>query len=303
MASLIDIRRRIRSIKSSQQITKAMKMISAARLRRAQDRAVASRPYARLLREVMGSVSSRMGSLEHPLLAEREEKRVAILVVAGDRGLAGAFNTNVNRAVTSLLAGKSWESALIVPIGKKALDFWRRRKTPISEKTYAGIFSKIDYSIAKEIADSLAVEFEQGRLDAVYVVFNEFKSVISQVVRVEKILPISRGVAAMAPAAEKGAGKAAEPTPAAAASVEPIFEPDPATILAKILPRYVEFAVFRILLESAAAEHAARMTAMDSASKNAGDLIDSLTLTYNRARQARITKELIEIVSGAAALG
>jgi len=303
MASLIDIRRRIRSIKSSQQITKAMKMISAARLRRAQDRAVASRPYARLLREVMGSVSSRMGSLEHPLLAEREEKRVAILVVAGDRGLAGAFNTNVNRAVTSLLAGKSWESALIVPIGKKALDFWRRRKTPISEKTYAGIFSKIDYSIAKEIADSLAVEFEHGRLDAVYVVFNEFKSVISQVVRVEKILPISRGVAAMAPAAEKGAGKAAEPTPAAAASVEPIFEPDPATILAKILPRYVEFAVFRILLESAAAEHAARMTAMDSASKNAGDLIDSLTLTYNRARQARITKELIEIVSGAAALG
>jgi F-type H+-transporting ATPase subunit gamma len=309
MASLIDIRRRIRSIKSSQQITKAMKMISAARLRRAQDRAVASRPYARLLREVMGSVSSRMGNLEHPLLAEREEKRVAILVVAGDRGLAGAFNTNVNRAVTSLLAGKSWESALIVPIGKKALDFWRRRKNPVSEKTYAGIFSKIDYSIAKEIADSLAVEFEQGRLDAVYVVFNEFKSVISQVVRVEKILPISRGVATMAPAGEKPGkaeraepGKAAEPA-AATSSVEPIFEPDPATILAKILPRYVEFAVFRILLESAAAEHAARMTAMDSASKNAGDLIDSLTLTYNRARQARITKELIEIVSGAAALG
>ena len=308
MASLIDIRRRIRSIKSSQQITKAMKMISAARLRRAQDRAVASRPYARLLREVMGSVSSRMEGLQHPLLAEREEKRVAILVVAGDRGLAGAFNTNVNRAVAQLLAGKSWESVTLVPIGKKALDYWRRRKNALSEKTYAGIFSKIDYAIAKEIADSLAVEFEQGRLDAVYVVFNEFKSVISQVVRVEKILPISRGVAAMAPAgekpgkAEKGEpGKAAEP--AAAASVEPIFEPDPATILAKILPRYVEFAVFRILLESAAAEHAARMTAMDSASKNAGDLIDSLTLTYNRARQARITKELIEIVSGAAALG
>ena len=304
MASLIDIRRRIRSIKSSQQITKAMKMISAARLRRAQDRAVASRPYARLLREVMGSVSSRMEGLQHPLLAEREEKRVAILVVAGDRGLAGAFNTNVNRGVAQLLAGKNWESVLLVPIGKKALDYWRRRKNPISEKTYAGIFSKIDYSIAKEIADSLAVEFEHGRLDAVYVVFNEFKSVISQVVRVEKILPISRGVAGMAPAGEKAEkGEKADPGKSPAASVEPIFEPDPATILAKILPRYLEFAVFRILLESAAAEHAARMTAMDSASKNAGDLIDSLTLTYNRARQARITKELIEIVSGAAALG
>ena len=301
MASLIDIRRRIRSIKSSQQITKAMKMISAARLRRAQDRAVAARPYARLLREVMASVSSRMGSLEHPLLAEREEKRVAILVVAGDRGLAGAFNTNVNRAVTSLLAGKKWESVVVLPVGKKALDYWRRRKTPLAEKTYSGIFSKIDYTIAKEIADGLALEFEERRLDAVYVVFNEFRSVISQIVRVEKILPMSRGAAGMAPAApaREEAGAASAP----ASRVEPIFEPDPATILAKILPRYLEFAVFRILLESAAAEHAARMTAMDSASKNAGDLIDSLTLTYNRARQARITKELIEIVSGAAAQG
>ena len=300
MASLIDIRRRIRSIKSSQQITKAMKMISAARLRRAQDRAVAARPYARVLREVMASVSSRMGSLEHPLLAEREEKRVAILVVAGDRGLAGAFNTNVNRAVTSLLAGKTWESVVVLPVGKKALDYWRRRKTPLAEKTYSGIFSKIDYTIAKEIADGLALEFEQGRLDAVYVVFNEFRSVISQIVRVEKILPMSRGAAGMAAAAPAKADAAAEP---ARSMVEPIFEPDPATILARILPRYLEFAVFRILLESAAAEHAARMTAMDSASKNAGDLIDSLTLTYNRARQARITKELIEIVSGAAAQG
>jgi F-type H+-transporting ATPase subunit gamma len=304
MASLIDIRRRIRSIKSSQQITRAMKMISAARLRRAQDRAVAARPYARLLREVMASVSSRVESLEHPLLAEREEKRVAILVVAGDRGLAGAFNTNVNRAVTALLAGKTWESVTVLPIGKKALDYWRRRKTPLAEKTYSGIFSKIDYGIAKEIADALAVEFEQERLDAVYVVFNEFKSVISQIVRVEKLLPISRGAAGMAPApAAPAKGDPAGATTAPASNVEPIFEPDPATILARILPRYLEFAIFRILLESAAAEHAARMTAMDSASKNAGDLIDSLTLTYNRARQARITKELIEIVSGASAQG
>jgi F-type H+-transporting ATPase subunit gamma len=291
MASLIDIRRRIRSIKSSQQITKAMKMISAARLRRAQDRAIASRPYGRVLREVMASVSAQVAELSHPLLAEREEKRVAVLVVAGDRGLAGAFNANVNRAAAALLAGKSWESVTIVPIGKKALDFWRRRKIAISEKTYAGIFTKIDYAVAKEISDWLAAQFSAGELDAVYFVSNEFKSVISQVVHVEKLLPISRGQAAIAEAAEAPSG-----------GVEPIFEPDPATILARILPRYLEFAVFRILLESAAAEHAARMTAMDAASKNAGDLIDSLTLKYNRARQARITKELIEIVSGAAAL-
>jgi F-type H+-transporting ATPase subunit gamma len=239
----------------------------------------------------MASVSAQVAELSHPLLAEREEKRVAVLVVAGDRGLAGAFNANVNRAAASLLAGKSWESVTIVPIGKKALDFWRRRKIAISEKTYAGIFTKIDYATAKEIADWLAAQFSAGELDAVYFVSNEFKSVISQVVHVEKLLPISRGQAAIAEAAES-----------AVVGVEPIFEPDPATILARILPRYLEFAIFRILLESAAAEHAARMTAMDAASKNAGDLIDSLTLKYNRARQARITKELIEIVSGAAAL-
>jgi F-type H+-transporting ATPase subunit gamma len=291
MASLIDIRRRIRSIKSSQQITKAMKMISAARLRRAQDRAIASRPYGRVLREVMASVSAQVQELSHPLLAEREEKKVAILVVAGDRGLAGAFNANVNRAAAALLAGKPWESVTIVPIGKKSLDFWRRRKIAISEKTYAGIFTKIDYATAKEIADWLAAQFSSGELDAVYFVSNEFKSVISQVVHVEKLLPISRGQAAIAEAAAASAGR-----------VEPIFEPDPATILARILPRYLEVAVFRILLESAAAEQAARMTAMDAASKNAGDLIDSLTLKYNRARQAWITKELIEIVSGASAL-
>ena len=175
-------------------------MISAARLRRAQDRAIAARPYARLLREVMASVSSRVQELEHPLLAEREEKRVAVVVVAGDRGLAGAFNTNVNRAVLTLLNGKPWETVTILPIGKKALDFWRRRKLPLSEKTYSGIFSKIDYPTAKEIADRLAADFGEGRLDAVYVVSNEFKSVISQVVRVEKLLPISRGQATMAAA-------------------------------------------------------------------------------------------------------
>ena len=295
MASLIDIRRRLRSVKNTQQITKAMKMVAAARLRRAQDRAIAARPYARILREVLASVSAKVRDLNHPLLAEREEKRVAVLVVSGDRGLAGAFNSNVNRAVLQLLAEKSWESVTLLPIGKKAVEFSRRRRAKIAEKSYSGIFSKIEYGTAQEIAVGLSAEFGEGRIDAAYVVFNEFRSVISQTVRVERLLPIAR--VKTAPAA---AGKG--PTQAEPSAVDPIFEPDPATILARLLPRYLEFAIFRILLESAAAEHAARMTAMDSASKNAGDMIDSLTLTYNRARQARITKELIEIVSGAAAL-
>ena len=290
MASLIDIRRRLRSVKNTQQITKAMKMVSAAKLRRAQDRVIAARPYARALREVLASVSSRVADSAHPLLGHREEKRVVLLVVAGDKGLAGAFNANVQRGVASLLAEKhEWESVTILPIGKKAVDYWKRRKTQLAPKSYAGIFARIEYSLAKEIAEFLSAEFVAGRIDAAYVVYNEFRSVISQVVRTERVLPISR---TQAPSAAEGG----------AAPLEYIYEPGPGEILARLLPRYVEFVIFRVLLESAAAEHGARMTAMDSASKNAGDMIDSLTLTYNRARQARITKELIEIVSGAAAL-
>jgi len=287
LASLIDIRRRLRSLKNTQQITKAMKMVAAARLRRAQDRAIAARPYAKALREVLASVSARVSEISHPLLAEREEKNVAVLIVAGDRGLAGAFNANVNRAVAQLLSGKAWESVTLTAIGKKALEFWRRRKTPLSARNYPGVFSRIEYATAKEIADGLAAAFAEGSIDAAYIVYNEFRSVMSQIVRVDRLLPIARAEVALAEAARGG--------------VEPLFEPDPATILSRLLPRYLEFTVFRILLESAAAEYGARMTAMDSASKNAGDMIDSLTLTYNRARQARITKELIEIVSGAAA--
>jgi F-type H+-transporting ATPase subunit gamma len=288
MASLIDIRRRLRSVKNTQQITNAMKMVAAAKLRRAQDRAIAARPYAKALREVLASVSAKVREIEHPLLAEREEKRVAVVVVAGDRGLAGAFNSNVNRAVGQLLNEKTWESVTLLPIGKKALDFWRRRKTALAEKTYSGIFGRIDYALAQEIAGSLAADFGAGRIDAAYIVSNEFKSVMTQIVRVERLLPISRGQAAIAQAP--------------VFPVEPLFEPDAATILARLLPRYLEFQLYRVLLESNAAFNAAQMTAMDSASKNAGEMIDSLTLTYNRARQARITKELIEIVSGAAAL-
>ena len=290
MASLIDIRRRLKSVRNMRQITRAMKMVSAARLRRAQDRAIAARPYAKALREVLASVSSRVKEAQHPLLATREERKVALLVVEGDKGLAGAFNANVNRTVAALLAEKKeWETVTILPIGKKSFDYWKRRRLPLAPKSYPGIFARVDYAQAKEIADWLTTEFVEGRIDAAYVVFNEFRSVITQIVRRERLLPISRSEAALA--------EAAPDTP----QTDYIYEPDPATILAKLLPRHLEFSIFRILLESAAAEHAARMTAMDSATRNAGDMIDSLTLTYNRARQARITHELIEIVSGAAA--
>ena len=290
MPSLIDIRRRLRSVKSTQQITKAMKMVAAAKLRRAQARVVGARPYAKLLTDVLASVRAHAGEVTHPLLAEREEKRVLVLVVAGDRGLAGAFNTNVNRATGQLLAAHpEWTQVRILPIGRKALEFWRRRKIPLTEKTYSGIFATLKYADAKEIAGFLAEEFLEDRVDAVYIVVNEFRSILSQVVHTDRLLPL-----APKPAAEKDAD--------AGPGVEYLFEPDAPTILAWLLPRYLEFTIFRALAESAAAEMGAKMTAMDSATKNAGDMIDRLTLTYNRARQARITRELIEIVSGAAAL-
>jgi len=289
MPSLIDIRRRLRSVKSTQQITKAMKMVAAARLRRAQDRLIGARPYARLIGEVLSSVVARTGPDAHPLLSPREEKRVVVVIVAGDRGLAGAFNTNVHRATNALLAAHpDWTEVRLLPVGKKAVEYWRRRRYPLTEQTYAGIFGNLQYAHAREIAGFLASEFLADRIDAAYLVVNEFRSVLSQVVQTKRLLPLS---AEARPSAAKG-------TP-----TEYLFEPDPKTILAWLLPRYLEFTIFRALLESAAAEMGAKMTAMDSATKNAGELIDRLTLTYNRARQARITKELIEIVSGAAALG
>ncbi len=288
MASLIDIRRRLKSVKNSQQITRAMKLVAAAKLRRAQDRVISARPYSKALRDVLASVAARARAAQNPLLEAREEKRVVVLVVAGDKGLCGAFNANVNRAVTALLAAKTqWQTVTLMPIGKKALDFWKRRRVALTPKTYAGIFSRVELAHAREIAQYLSAELIEDRIDAAYVVYNEFKSVLSQIVRVDRFLPILSGEAAQEPSA---------------APIEYIYEPNPETILARLLPRYLEFVIFRTLLESAAAEYGARMTAMDSASKNAGEIIDSLTLTYNRARQARITKELIEIVSGAAAL-
>ena len=302
MASLIDIRRRLRSVTSTQQITRAMKMVAAAKLRRAQDRVIGARPYAKLMTSVLSSVREHAPNLSHPLLEEREEKKVLVLVVAGDRGLCGAFNTNIHRATAHLLSEHpGWSEVTLLPIGRKAVEYWRRRKYALAEKSWPDILGSLSYAKAREVAQFVAEEFLSGRQDAVYVVVNVFRSVMSQVITTQKLLPLSAVVAAPE-GKPSGDAKAAEAAPAAGAQVEYLYEPDAATILARLLPRYLEFMVYRALAESAAAEMGARMTAMDAASKNAGEMIDKLTLSYNRARQARITKELIEIVSGAAAL-
>jgi F-type H+-transporting ATPase subunit gamma len=294
MANLIDIRRRIRSVKNTQQITKAVKMVAASKLRRSQDRAIASRPYATTLEAILRSVASRVRPREdeaplHPLLATREEKSVVLLVVSGDKGLAGGFNTNVNRAVATFLRearGRGVASVRLVTLGKKANDFWRRRPVEILEARTG--LAGLGAAATAEIGRSLAARFVSGEADAVYVVSNEFRSATSQVVRTKRLLPLALESAAAAPAP---------------AGEDTLYEPSPEEILGILLPRFLEFQMYRVVLESQAAFFAAQMTAMDSASKNAGDMIDSLTLIYNRARQARITKELIEIVSGAAALG
>ncbi len=291
MANLIDIRRRIRSVKNTQQITKAVKMVAASKLRRSQDRAIASRPYATTLEAVLRSVASRVrpredGAPLHPLLATREEKSVVLLVVSGDKGLAGGFNTNVNRAVATFVRkakDRGVANVRLVTLGKKANDFWRRRPVEILEARTG--LAALGVATTAEIGRALAARFVSGEADAVYVVSNEFRSAISQVVRTKRLLPIALESAAAAPAGP-----------------DYLYEPSPEEILGILLPRFLEFQMYRVILESQAAFFAAQMTAMDSASKNAGDMIDSLTLIYNRARQARITKELIEIVSGAAAL-
>jgi F-type H+-transporting ATPase subunit gamma len=286
MANLIDIRRRIRSVKNTRQITKAMKMVAAARLRRSQDRILATRPYALEIRKVIGNLASRVGRAKHPLLAAREEKRVLLVVVSGDKGLAGSFNANVlRRAQEAIRAaqGAGREVALLL-LGKKGNDFFRRRPTPV-RKGHSNLFTNVAYAQAQEIATDIARAYAEGEYDAVHVVYNAFKSMLTQELTEETLLPISTR-----PEQEEGVAR------------EYLFEPSAEEILAELLPRYLTFQVYRILLESQAAEHAARMSAMDSATKNAGEMIDRLTLRYNRARQAAITTQLIEVVSGANAL-
>jgi F-type H+-transporting ATPase subunit gamma len=284
MPSTIDIRRRIRSVKNTQQITKAMKMVAAAKLRRAQDRMMAARPYAAALRQVLASVASRVDMSKHPLLQTREqENKVLLLVVTADRGLCGAFNTNVIRAAQNAIAEKGWQEVHLLPIGRKAFDFFKRRPLPIRRQA-TQVYQALSLETAHEIAQTLINDFVSGEFDAIYVLYNEFKSIIAQRVTLERLLPLDRSWTDI-------------PEPA----IEYIYEPSVEGILSDLLPKHIEFQLYRVLLESAAAEQGARMTAMESATKNASEMIDHLTLTYNRIRQAAITKEIIEIVSGAAA--
>jgi F-type H+-transporting ATPase subunit gamma len=360
MANILDIRRRIRSVINTRQITKAMKMVSAAKLRRAQERALAARPYAQMLTNILKSLVSRAeiydpetGEPKHPLLAQRQENNILLIVVTGDKGLAGAFNANITKAALRFLESKQGKNIDIETIGRKGRDFLRRRYPAAKVQTrslaevdesldveprmgerssatqitgeHVGILGKVEFSQAHRLAESVIERYQREEIDAVYVVFNEFKSVIAQRLIVEQILPIEQvGEPAVrqseeltqeekkrAKEAAVSAGVGLRPSDGAAdevaakfgtAQVDYIYEQPPAELFRDLLPKYVAIQIFRALMESVAAEHAARMTAMDSATNNASDMIDSLTLVMNRARQAKITKEIIEIVSGAAAM-
>ena len=285
MPSLLDFRRRIRSVKNTQQITKAMKMVSAAKLRRAQDRVIAARPYGAILHQMLKDIaaaaqSSGAGESLNALLDVRPEKRIQIILVTSDRGLAGAFSINVAKAVVEFMAANPGAEFFIEAIGRKGRDYFRRRNARLSGE-HLGIVDRAKFSDARTIAKAVVDRYVNGEIDAVYVIGNEFKSVISQKIVSFKLLPLT-----------------VEPGRQA---IDFIIEGDPKEILASLLPRYIEHVFLRIMLESAAAEHAARMTAMEAATNNASDVIERLTLHMNRVRQASITKEIIEVVSGAQA--
>ncbi len=359
MPNILDIRRRIRSVINTRQITKAMKVVSAAKLRRAQDRALAARPYAQMLTNVLKSLVARTeiydpetGEPKHPLLAQRVEKNILLIVVTGDKGLAGAFNANITKAATRFLESKNGKNIDIEAIGRKGRDFLRRRypaarvqtrsladlsesldtEQESAERTAAtqitgehvGILGKVEFAQARALAENVIGRYTREQIDAVYLVFNEFKSVIAQRLVVEQILPVeqigepavrqteemtqeekkkAKEAAISAGLGVRGTGPADEAASKfGTAQVDYIYEQPPDELFRALLPKYVSIQIFRALMESVAAEHAARMTAMDSATNNATDMIDSLTLVMNRARQAKITKEIIEIVSGAAAM-
>src|SRR5579875_3826722 len=286
MPSLIDIRRRIRSVKNTQQITKAMKMVSAAKLRRAQERALASRPYANMMARVLANLAAASQNNESvsdlPLLQSREEKRIQLIVVSSDRGLAGAFNSNLLRMVQRFIEEHRGAEIQVETIGRKARDYFRKRNYNVTGE-HIGAVEKPSYDRAAEIADKMIDLYRRAEVDAVYIPVNEFKNVMSPNLVLKKVLPVKM--------------------PEGGEQVDYIYEQPPAEMLRELLPRYVEMEIYRAMLESNSAEHAARMTAMDTATNNAADVIYSLTLNLNRVRQATITKEIIEIVSGAAALG
>jgi F-type H+-transporting ATPase subunit gamma len=287
MANLRAIRKRIASVRSTQQITKAMKMVSAAKLKRAQDAIVSARPFARKMREVVQELARRAGEEAHPLLEAREVRRAALLLVTTDRGLCGSFNASLLRAAGRFLRDNqgTYEEIVLFVVGRKGRDFFRRREVPI-RREYVGVLGDIRYAHAERIAGDLVEGFVAGDYDEVVAVFNEFRSALSQPTRTERLFPVT------VEAAE-------EP---AEADIDYLYEPSRDAILAALLPKFVETQVFRILLESVAGEHGARMTAMDSATSNSTEMIARLTLQMNRARQAAITKELMEIIGGAEAL-
>jgi F-type H+-transporting ATPase subunit gamma len=344
MANLLDIRRRIRSVRNTRQITKAMQMVSAAKLRRAQERALAARPYAQMLTNVLKSLVSRAdvynpqtGEARHPLLVRRPEQTALLIVVSGEKGLAGAFNSNILKTAARFLETKKDKNIDVLALGRKARDYFRRRY-PLAPESgaerkgaiqiaaeYVGLMNRAQFSSAREIAERVIQLYTEGKVDSVYIVYNEFKSVISQRLVVDDVLPI-RAIGEQAhemveeateeqlkqrleAARHAGVGVRGADTGEidkkaagfASSPVDYIYEQPPERLFRDLLPRYVSVQLFRAMLESEAAEHAARMTAMDSATSNASDMIDSLTLAMNRARQAKITKEIIEIVSGAAA--
>jgi F-type H+-transporting ATPase subunit gamma len=285
MPSLIDIRRRIRSVRNTQQITKAMKMVSAAKLRRAQDRVIAARPYSGMLRQMLSNVITAVADTDDgassPLLANRPANRIQLIVLTSDRGLAGAFNANLLKGAVRFMADAGASTIEVETLGRKARDFMRKRGYKMSGE-HIGIFDKPSYDYIAKIARRVVQRVRDDEIDAVYLVYNEFKSVVSQKLTITRILPVA--------------------PPEGGERVDYIFEQPPGELLASILPRYVEVQLYTAVLESAAAEHAARMTAMDAASSNAADVIDRLTLFMNRVRQASITREIIEVVSGASAL-
>jgi F-type H+-transporting ATPase subunit gamma len=303
MPSLKAIRTRIASVKSTQKITRAMKMVAGARLNRAQQRILALRPYALKTHEVLERCTSEASVADedqegrepaHPLLARRTENSVLILVLTSDRGLCGAFNTNINKT-----AEREWHSRTdrgqkvqLAIIGRKARDYFRRRKAPVFQ-VFTGVWEKLDIDSTRQVAKALIEPFLKGEVDAIYLVYNEFKSAMTQRVVVESLLPIL----------ETEVEKSDEPGEHIHHGLEDfLFEPTRGALLDRLVPMYVEISVLRALYESSASEHGARMTAMEAATKNAKEMIDSLTLQYNRARQAAITKELMEILGGAEAL-
>jgi F-type H+-transporting ATPase subunit gamma len=297
--SLIDLRRRIRAVKNTQQITKAMKMVAASKLRRAQERIMSARPYAVQMQRVLGSVASRVDQSIHPLLTSREigpDSRTLLIVVTADKGLCGSFNTNVIKAGAHYLID-SKQSCLLGLVGRKGRDFFVRRGYEVLFEQ-VGIFQKLRFEDARAIAQTAMEAFLEGKVDRVMLVYNEFRSVMTQRVVVDQLLPIAKEEAA-------STGPELAPVPPGGdprAQVEYLYEPSAQEIFNQLLPRYVEVQVYRALLESNAAFYAAQMTAMDTATKNSADMIANLTLYMNKVRQAAITREIIEVVSGAEAL-